>query len=105
MEYSEIIYLYSETIGEDEVGNQISTLSQPKKSYAKKQSVRTNEFYNATMNGLTPSMEFVIKRLNYSGETLVEWNETLYEVIRTIDPKNKYDIVLVCSKKIGINGS
>lgn len=105
MEYSEIIYLYSETIGEDEVGNQISTLSQPNKSYAKKQSVRTNEFYNATMNGLTPSMEFVIKRLNYSGETLVEWNNTLYEVIRTIDPKNKYDIVLVCAKKIGINGS
>jgi hypothetical protein len=57
------------------------------------------------MNGLTPSMEFVIKRLNYSGETLVEWNNTLYEVIRAIDPKNKYDIVLVCAKKIGINGS
>lgn len=105
MEYSEIIYLYSETIGQDEVGNDIPTLSLPIKSYAKKQSVRTNEFYNATMTGLTPSCEFVIKRLNYSGETLVEWNNTLYEVIRTIDPKNKYDIVLVCSKKIGINGS
>lgn len=104
MEYSEIIYLYSEIIGQDEVGNDISTLSEPIKCYAKKQSVRTNEFYNATMNGLTPSMELVIKRLNYSGETLVEWNNTLYEVIRTIDPKNKYDIVLVCSKKIGING-
>ena len=104
MEYSEIIFLYSETIGQDEVGNDISTLSEPIKCYAKKQSVRTNEFYNATMNGLTPSMELVIKRLNYSGETLVEWNNTLYEVIRTIDPKNKYDIVLVCSKKIGING-
>ena len=104
MEYSEIIYLYGETIGQDEVGNDISTLSQPKKCYAKKQSVRTNEFYNATMNGLTPSMELIIKRLNYSGESLVEWNNTLYEVIRTIDPKNKYDIVLVCGKKIGING-
>lgn len=104
MEYSEIIYLIGETIAEDEIGNQISTSSQPIKSYAKKQSVRTNEFYNATMNGLTPSCEFVIKRLNYSGEMLVEYNNELYEVIRTIDPKNKYDIVLVCSKKIGING-
>lgn len=104
MEYSEIIYLIGETITEDEIGNQISTSSQPIKSYAKKQSVRTNEFYNATMNGLTPSCEFVIKRLNYSGEMLVEYNNELYEVIRTIDPKNKYDIVLVCSKKIGING-
>lgn len=104
MEYSEIIYLLGETITEDEVGNQISTLSTPIKCYAKKQSVRTNEFYNATMTGLTPSVEFVIKRLNYSGETLIEWNNIQYEVIRTVDPKNKYDIVLVCAKKIGING-
>lgn len=102
MEYSEIIYLYSETIGQDEVGNDIPTLSQPIKCYAKKQSVRTNEFYNATMTGLTPSCEFVIKRLNYNGENTLKWNNEIYSVIRTIDPKNKFDIVLVCSRKIGI---
>lgn len=103
MEYSEIIYLYSETISQDEVGNEISTLSVPKKCYAKKQSVRINEFYSAVEVGLTPSIEFVIKRLNYNGEDLIDWNDTRYQVIRTIDPKNKFDIVLVCSKKIGIN--
>ena len=103
MEYSEIVYLISKTIGEDEIGNITSSLSAEKKIYAKKQSVRTNEFYNATMTGLTPSVEFVIKRLNYNGEDELVWNNTTYEVIRTIDPKNKYDIVLVCSKKIGIN--
>ena len=103
MEYSEIIYLYKETISQDEVGNEISTLSQPIKCYAKKQSVRTNEFYSAIEVGLTPSIEFVIKRLNYHGEDIIDWNDTRYQVIRTIDPKNKFDIVLVCSKKIGIN--
>ena len=103
MEYSEIVYLISKTIGEDEIGNITSSLSAEKKIYAKKQSVRTNEFYNATMTGLTPSVEFVIKRLNYNGEDELVWNNTTYEVIRTIDQKNKYDIVLVCSKKIGIN--
>ena len=103
MEYSEIIYLYSETIANDEVGNQISTLSQPIKCYAKKQSIRTNEFYNAVEVGLTPSVEFVVKRLNYNGEEVLEWNNVKYQVIRTIDPKNKFDIVLVCAKKIGIN--
>lgn len=103
MEYSEIIYLISEVLGEDEIGNTITSSSTSKKCYAKKQSVRTNEFYNASMVGLTPSCEFVIKRLNYNGESELEWNNERYEIIRTIDPKNKFDIVLVCSKKIGVN--
>lgn len=101
MEYSEIVYLISPVLQEDAIGNVVSSSETLKKIYAKKQSVRTNEFYNATMNGLTPSVEFVIKRLNYSGESIVKWNNTIYEVIRTVDPKNKYDIVLVCAKKIG----
>lgn len=103
MEYSEIIYLYKETITQDEVGNELPTLSNPIKCYAKKQSVRTNEFYSAVEVGLSPSIEFVIKRLNYNGEELLDWNNERYEVIRTVDPKNKFDIVLVCSKKIGVN--
>lgn len=103
MEYSEIIYLISEVLGEDEIGNTITSSSTSNKCYAKKQSVRTNEFYNASMVGLTPSCEFIIKRLNYNGESELEWNNDRYEIIRTIDPKNKFDIVLVCSKKIGVN--
>ena len=102
MEYTEIIYLLKEGITEDDIGNQISSFVSSKKCYAKKQSVRTNEFYNATMNGLTPSCEFVIKRLNYNGESEIDYNGTRYQVIRTIDPKNKFDIVLVCAKKIGV---
>jgi len=103
MEYSEIIYLISETEGVDEIGNIITTSSSQKKCYAKVQSVRTNEFYNAVEVGLTPSIEFVIKKLNYSGEDLIEWNGNKYQVIRIVEPKNKFDIVLVCSKKIGVN--
>lgn len=103
MEYSEIIYLISETEGVDEIGNVITTSSSQTKSYAKVQSVRTNEFYNAVEVGLSPSIEFVIKKLNYSGEDLIEWNGNKYQVIRIVEPKNKFDIVLVCSKKIGVN--
>jgi len=102
MDYTEIIYLLNETITEDEIGNTISSSNTSTKCYAKKQSVRTNEFYNATMTGLTPSCEFVVKRLNYNGESTLKWNNELYSVIRTIDPKNKFDIVLVCSRKIGV---
>ena len=104
MEYSEIIYLIDSVKGEDSIGNIISSSETSKKCYAKKQSVKTNEFYSAVEVGLTPSFEFVVKRLNYNGESEVEWNGERFQVIRTIDPKNKYDIVLVCARKIGING-
>ena len=105
MEYSEIIYLLNEVRGEDDIGNQITSSFTTTKCYAKKQSVRTNEFYDAIMVGLTPSCEFVVKRLNYNGENELKWNIEEYQMIRTIDPKNKFDIVLVCAKKIGINES
>lgn len=104
MEYSEIIYLISLVKTEDEIGNIIKSSETSNKCYAKKQSVKTNEFYSAVEVGLTPSCEFVIKRLNYNGEEEVEWNDERYQVIRTIDPKNKFDLVLVCARKIGING-
>lgn len=102
MEYTEIIYLQNQVLVEDDIGNSIPSSSTSTKCYAKKQSVRTNEFYNATMTGLTPSCEFVVKKLNYNGEKELKWNNTLFEIIRTIDPKNKFDIVLVCAKKIGV---
>lgn len=104
MEYTEIIYLVNSVKEEDEIGNVITSSFQLTKRYAKKQSVRTNEFYSAVETGLTPSVEFVMKRLDYDGQMELEWNHKRYTVIRTIDPKNKYDIVLVCARKIGING-
>lgn len=106
MEYSEIIYLVNEEQKEDSIGNVETSFELYNKIYAKKQSVRTNEFYNATMVGLTPSIEFQIKKLNYHNEDEVIWNNERYTVIRAVEPKNKFDIVLVCSKKIGVyNGN
>lgn len=105
MEYSEIIYLITKELKEDEIGNINSSFDLYEKCYAKKQSVRTSEFYNATMIGLNPSVEFVIKKLNYSGESELLWNNERYEVLRVVEPKNKFDIVLVCSKKIGVYGN
>ena len=102
MEYTEVIYLIAKVKGEDEIGNIASSSETSKKCYAKKQSIRTNEFYNAIEVGITPSIEFVVKRLNYNNEEEIEWNGDRYSVIRTVDPKNKFDIVLVCSKKIGV---
>lgn len=88
----------------DSIGNDLPSSETNIKCYAKAQSVKTNEFYSAVEVGLTPSVEFVIKKLNYNGEEEITWNDTRYQVIRTIEPKNKFDIVLVCAKKIGVNG-
>jgi len=104
VEYSEIIYLINLVKEADSIGNIVSTSESQVKCYAKKQSVKTNEFYSAVEVGLTPSAEFVIKRLNYDGQEELEWNNERFQVIRTIDPKNKFDIILVCARKIGING-
>jgi len=103
MEYAEIINLISIVKGEDEIGNITTSSETYNKCYAKKQSIRTNEYYSAVETGMTPSCEFVIKRLNYNGEEELEYNNERYSVIRTIDPKNKFDIVLVCARKIGVN--
>jgi SPP1 family predicted phage head-tail adaptor len=117
MEYSEIIYLLKESIEEDEIGNitsssnlfskkitEINKNLYGNKCYAKKQSVKTKEFYNAVEIGKSPTCEFVVKKLNYNNENYLEWNNEIYSIIRTVDPKNKFDIVLVCERKIGING-
>lgn len=102
MEYTEIIYLLSNEIKEDDIGNMSSSNISTSKCYAKKQSVKSNEFYNAVAVGINPTIEFEIKRLNYSGESTLKYNNEIYSIIRTIDPKNKFDIVLVCSKKMGV---
>ena len=104
MPYQEIIYLHKIVREMDSIGNDLPSSETNVKCYAKAQSVKTNEFYSAVEVGLTPSVEFVIKKLNYNGEEEITWNGTRYQVIRTIEPKNKFDIVLVCAKKIGING-
>ena len=102
MEYTEIIYLVDKTLEEDDIGNVVTSSFSLTKRYAKRQSVRTNEFYSAVESGLTPSVEFVMKRLDYDGQKELNWNNKRYAVIRTVDPKNKFDIVLVCTRKIGV---
>lgn len=103
MPYQEIIYLINKVVRTDDIGNDVVSSETTTKCYAKAQSIRTNEFYNAVEVGLNLSVEFVIKRLNYDGQDEIDWNNERYSVIRTIDPKNKFDIVLVCEKKIGVN--
>lgn len=103
MEYTEIIYLVEKKKSEDSIGNVLFSDKLSDKIYAKKQNVKTNEYYNAVAVGKNPTVEFVIKKINYSNEVELDWNDERYSIIRTVEPKNKFDIVLVCEKKIGVS--
>lgn len=104
MKYTEVIYLLKKNLISDDIGNNYyDNSSNKKKVYAFMQKVGTNEFYNALAVGLKPSYEFRIRLSNYNNETQVEYNNQVYDVIRTIPDKRNNEIVLVLGLKIGIN--
>jgi SPP1 family predicted phage head-tail adaptor len=52
--------------------------------YVMPRSVYNSEFYNAAQAGLHPSITlFLTNKADYEGETLVEYEGKLYDVIRT----------------------
>lgn len=53
------------------------------------ESVTRNEFYNAAKVDMQPEMVFVINRYDYSGESEVEYEGQLYDVIRSYKPNNR----------------
>ena len=94
-EYSEIIYLVNKVLEEDEIGNITTSSFTLTKRYAKKQSVRTNEFYSAVETGLTPSVEFVMKRLDYDGQPELNWNNKRYSVITRLEFSINFYVIFI----------
>lgn len=101
MKYTEIIYLISQTLSTDEIGNNYYTNGSKVKSYAYMQKVGSNEFYNAAARGIKISYEFRIRLSNYNNELQIEYENKIYDVIRTIPDKKNNEIVLVVGYKIG----
>jgi SPP1 family predicted phage head-tail adaptor len=66
--------------------------------FADKKSVRSTEFYQAHAVGLKPEISFVIRQIDYSGESRVRFSEKLYDVIRT-HSKNGELLELTCAKR------
>jgi len=53
------------------------------------ESVTRNEFYSAAKVDMQPEIVFVINRYDYSGESEVEYEGVLYDVIRSYKPNNR----------------
>src|SRR5690625_1409065 len=53
------------------------------------ESVTRNEFYNAARVEMQPEIVFIVNRYDYSGESEVEYEGQLYDVIRSYKPNNR----------------
>lgn len=53
------------------------------------ESVTRNEFYNAAKVDMQPEIVFVINRYDYEGQSELEYEGNLYDVIRSYKPSNR----------------
>ena len=84
----------------DDYGNEVITYTD-KTVYVQPRGVFHSEFYNAAQAGLNPSVTFVItNKADYSGERLIEWEGTLYNVIRVDWNAQRDGISLVCEERV-----
>lgn len=70
--------------------------------FVQPRSVYNSEFYNAAQAGLHPSITLeMTNRADYEGETLVEFEGKLYNVIRADWTAQRDKIALVLEERVG----
>lgn len=97
MFFSDIIVLKTITYLQDEYGEPIETYIDTN-VWANRKSVARSEFYAANTNGIDAKHTFEVHVEDYSGQMLIEYDEKLYDVIRTYQQGNGI-IELTCSDK------
>lgn len=86
----------------DEIGNQKLQTSYIEVPIIEIQDVFQSEFYNASQQGLKPSLRVMISNLNYNDEEELVYMNKYYSIIR-VDRLDNENIALVCEKRVGIN--
>lgn len=88
----------------DEVGNQMIQDKFVEIPIIEVQDVYQSEFYNASQQGLKPTLRLLISDLNYNDEEELEYIKKRYTIIR-VDKVDNESIALVCEKRVGVNAS
>jgi len=88
----------------DEIGNQKLQENLVEVPITEIQDVYQSEFYNASQQGLKPTLRVVINNLNYNDEEELYYMNKRYTIIRVDRVDNEY-IALVCEKRVGYNGN
>ena len=84
----------------DDIGNSIPDESKTI-VYADEISVTRSEFYNAKVDGLRPEKVFRIRRYEYDGQDLVEYDGIRYQVIRAYSQyQDTENIELTCERDL-----
>ncbi|ONK21226.1 hypothetical protein BLX87_23145 [Bacillus sp. VT-16-64] len=97
--WGEVLYFVALEKGVDDDGfeNSTPTPGDPRKVYANKKSVRSEEFHAAKQKGVTLSYMFEVRTLEYEGEEQLKYNGKDYTVYRTYD---KGEIIeIICHRK------
>lgn len=88
----------------DSVGNQLLKDSFIEVPIIEVQDVYQSEFYNASQQGLKPTLRLLISDLNYNDEEELEYMNKRYTIIR-VDKVDNENIALVCEKRVGVNAN
>lgn len=98
--FSDELFLIKQVFTSDEIGNQISK-DEENKVFCNVKSVARDEFYNASLAGLKPSVVFIIHNYEYNDEKIIKYNNKKYYVIRTYRANSEY-IELTCKEGAGV---
>lgn len=87
----------------DNIGNQKLQENLVEIPIIEVEDVYQSEFYNASQQGLKPTLRLLISDLNYNNEPELEYMGNRYSIIR-VDTVDNESLALVCEKRCGING-
>ncbi|MBR3321913.1 MAG: phage head closure protein [Exiguobacterium sp.] len=88
------------TVHYDEYGNESLTYTSTQ-VFVMPRGVYSSEFYNAAQAGLHPSITFELtNRIDYNGEKLIEWEGTVYNIIRADWTAQRDRINLICEERV-----
>lgn len=84
----------------DEYGNEVPTVTETD-VFVQPRGVYQSEFYNAAQLGLKPSLTlYLTNRDDYSGEKILDFEGTEYNVIRVDWSAQRDGISLICEERI-----
>lgn len=87
----------------DNIGNQKLQENNTEIPIIDVEDVYQSEFYNASQQGLKPTLRLRISDLNYNEEPELIYMNSRYSIIR-VDKVSNEEIALICEKRSGING-
>lgn len=101
--YDNVAILYTAEETQDQYGNIKETYTE-REVFVKPRSISRSEFYNAATAGLKPELTLVLSNpMEYQGEKLAKFEDTIYEVIRVYQKPESDSIELTLQNRIADN--